>query len=110
SGLLVLSLEDVNQNPLVKELVDQYESTIRLHLPPEDVVLRCDRSRVSQVLTNLLTNAIKYGLGKPIEVSLSEDQDNVFLSVKDEGMGITEEAQSHIFDRFSRAIESRSIG
>jgi signal transduction histidine kinase len=69
-----------------------------------------DRMRIDQVLTNLLTNAIKYGSGKPIEVELSGSASDVRLVVRDHGIGIAPEHQRRIFERFERAASIRHYG
>lgn len=65
-----------------------------------------DRMRVEQIVTNLLTNAIKYGNKKPISVSIEADEKFVSFIVKDQGIGISEENLSKIFNRFERAVNS----
>jgi PAS domain S-box-containing protein len=69
-----------------------------------------DRTRVEQIATNLLTNAIKYGKGKPIDVTVSREQDVVRLVVRDHGIGISPEDQLRVFQRFERAVSSRHFG
>jgi signal transduction histidine kinase len=69
-----------------------------------------DRMRIDQVLTNLLTNAIKYGSGKPIDVRLSSGDSDVSLVVRDHGIGIAPEHQRRIFERFERAASTRHYG
>ena len=67
--------------------------------------------RLDQVLTNLLTNAMKYGRGTPIEITAeSVDETNARLTVKDSGVGIAPEHQERIFHRFERAVTERNFG
>jgi PAS domain S-box-containing protein len=68
-----------------------------------------DRFRLEQVIGNLLTNAIRYGQGKPIDISLRKDEGNVVLSVTDRGYGIAKEDLMRIFGRFERAINSSEV-
>lgn len=63
-----------------------------------------DAPRIEQVVTNLLTNALKYGNGKPICVEITEVDKMARLSVRDEGIGITPEALERIFRPFERAV------
>jgi two-component system CheB/CheR fusion protein len=65
-----------------------------------------DRYRVEQVIVNLLTNALRYGEGKPVHVSLRQRDGKAVLAVRDEGIGIAEEDQARIFEPFERATES----
>jgi signal transduction histidine kinase len=69
-----------------------------------------DRMRLDQVVTNLLTNAVKYGNGKPVEVDLSKTASGVRLAVSDHGIGIAPEHQQRIFERFERATSTRHYG
>jgi signal transduction histidine kinase len=66
-----------------------------------------DRLRFEQIVTNLLSNAIKYGDGLPIEVTLDGDEATVRLSVTDHGIGIDQEQQQRLFERFERAVTRR---
>jgi PAS domain S-box-containing protein len=68
-----------------------------------------DRFRLEQVLTNLLTNALRYGRGQPIELRLEGEPEEVTLSVRDHGMGIAEHNRQRIFDRFERAVPANGI-
>jgi len=69
-----------------------------------------DRVRIEQIATNLLTNAIKYGKGKPIEVRVERDATSARLVVQDHGIGISPEDQLRIFQRFERAVSARHFG
>jgi PAS domain S-box-containing protein len=71
---------------------------------------RWDRVRVEQVLTNLLSNALKYGAGKPIDVALADSADGALLTVRDRGPGIPEHDLERIFGRYERAVSVRHYG
>ncbi len=62
-----------------------------------------DRLRIEQVLTNLLSNALKYGVGCPISVRVDREEDQAILQVRDRGPGIAPETRERIFQRFGRA-------
>jgi PAS domain S-box-containing protein len=69
-----------------------------------------DRSRMDQVLTNLVGNAVKYGAGAPITVSVSSGgSGHVRLTVRDDGPGIPLEHQERIFGQFERAAASENV-
>jgi signal transduction histidine kinase len=68
------------------------------------VVGQWDRGRLDQVVTNLLTNALKYGPGAPVEISVREEASHATLEVCDQGIGIREEDRHRIFERFERAV------
>jgi signal transduction histidine kinase len=59
---------------------------------------------------NLLSNAIKFGAGKPVGVALAADGGTARLTVRDQGIGISEEDQGRIFQRFERAVTRREHG
>jgi two-component system, OmpR family, sensor kinase len=69
-----------------------------------------DQLAVEQIADNLLSNAIKYGAGEPIEVSLGRHGAQAQLTVRDYGIGISEEDQARIFDAFERAVTRREHG
>jgi PAS domain S-box-containing protein len=69
---------------------------------PEVVIGNWDRFRIEQVVTNLLTNAFKYGAGKPIEVSVDATEETASLRVRDQGIGIAPAHTERIFERFER--------
>jgi PAS domain S-box-containing protein len=63
-----------------------------------------DRARIGEVVTNLLENAIKYGAGHPIELSLEAQASDAVLEVRDHGPGIPGEDFARLFQRFERAV------
>ncbi len=89
---------------------------VTLDLPPDDAPMDAraigawDRVRVEQVFFNLVTNAIKYGAGKPIDIALRGLGAHVEMTVTDHGIGVAPEDQGRIFRRFERAVSPRNYG
>jgi signal transduction histidine kinase len=82
-----------------------------LRLATEAPVLgRWDPLRIAQVVTNLMSNACKYGAGKPIEVKVERVGERAVLTVRDHGIGIEPDHLDRIFEVFARAAPSRHYG
>jgi signal transduction histidine kinase/CheY-like chemotaxis protein len=75
----------------------------------EPVVGRWDPRRLDQLLTNLVSNALKYGKGKPVEITCSLDERAALLSVRDHGIGIATADAKRVFERFERAVSARQF-
>jgi PAS domain S-box-containing protein len=111
-----LSLEEVDLSAVVYEALAHLaeplaEAGCDARVRVEGSVLgRWDRFRVGQVVTNLISNAIKYGAGKPIEVAVSSDGQHARLTVRDQGVGLAPEEQARLFQRFARAPSTRQYG
>jgi signal transduction histidine kinase len=76
----------------------------------ESIVGLWDKLRIEQVITNLFSNACKYGAGSPVEVAVGRSSDMAFVQVKDHGVGMAPEKQALIFQRFERAVADRNMG
>lgn len=63
---------------------------------------RWDKLRIEQVITNLLTNAIRYGAGKPVKISIRTEQGRAVVVIEDQGGGIAEEDLKRIFQKYER--------
>jgi two-component system sensor histidine kinase MtrB len=89
------------------ELARERGSELRLDAPGGHLDADVDPRRIRRIVRNLLGNAIEHGEGRPIVVAVDSNESAIALSVRDYGMGMTEEAQARVFDRFWRADPSR---
>lgn len=108
-GQLPLARQEMDLAAVVRDIValgpNDPQTPIRLHADAP-VSGSWDPIRISQVVTNLISNATKYGGGHPVDVFVEEHGDRARLRVRDHGIGIPEEAKSSIFERFQRAASS----
>jgi signal transduction histidine kinase len=111
AGKLPLRPEEVELDALVRDVVARFEPASRAPISVVAAPVRAvvDASRIDQVITNLVSNAVKYGDGKPIAVTVQEDEGRAQIAVRDRGVGITPEERVHIFDRFVRAPRTAHI-
>lgn len=92
----------------VRPLADRLGSELVLRLPDDPVEVEMDGRRISRVLRNLLINAVEHGEGRPVEVTVAATEQIASCSVRDHGIGLTQEQQDRVFDRFWRADASRA--
>ncbi|HQY34393.1 MtrAB system histidine kinase MtrB [Actinotalea sp.] len=81
---------------------------LSVDLPEVSVIADIDPRRIERVLRNLLVNAVEHAEGRPVEVRLGADQRTLAVTVRDHGVGMTEEEAEHVFDRFWRADPARA--
>lgn len=115
AGKLSFQFELLDITKLVREMVDCYAEhfkaascPVTLHLP-NTILISADRFRMEQVVLNLLSNAAKYGAGKPIIVIVESKGELVRISVQDFGMGVPADKHDKIFERFERAVSPNNI-
>jgi signal transduction histidine kinase len=116
SGRLRLEPEPLNLDEVVREVVGGFrdqaarsQTAITLRLEP-GVAGQWDRMRIEQLVANLVSNALKYGAGKPVLVQLTTAAGQAVLRVTDHGLGIERDQQRRIFERFERAVATREYG
>jgi signal transduction histidine kinase len=115
-GRLELQLEQVDLVEVANDVLARLrDEAARQNVPlrleaPSSLTGTWDRSRVDQILTNLVTNAIKYGQGKPVDIILGRDGDTAEVRVVDRGIGVAVEQQERIFGKFERAASQRNYG
>lgn len=92
-----------------KAYADSYGITLALQLDVDDLRARVDAQRLQQVLTNFISNAVKFSPKEgQVEIRLSRQADQAVIEVVDHGPGISDEFRSRIFQKFSQADSSDS--
>jgi signal transduction histidine kinase len=105
---MMLDTEELDLAKLVREVVERHTDqataagcALSVHVD-ESATGLWDRQRLDRVVTNLVSNALKFGRGKPVEVRVHADADHARFTVKDAGIGISAESQQRLFRRFQR--------
>jgi signal transduction histidine kinase len=115
-GRLHLHLQDCDLRDVVEDVIarasdEAVRAETEIHLQLGDPARgQWDRTRIEQVTSNLVGNALKYGKGQPIDVFAGARDGRAVLVVRDRGIGIAPEDQQRIFQRFERAVSSRHFG
>ena len=113
-----LELEDVRVSEVVRQAIEPLainanakQIKVKLHPAREEPVLRADRLRVSQIFSNLLTNAVKFtSPGGAVDVTIEPMEDAVKVNVRDTGLGIPKEEMPHIFDKYRQTSTKATAG
>jgi len=115
TGTMKLDKKQLDLKEVVQRVLELYgylaeEKNIQINVRiPEGLSLVADPSRLSQVLANLVDNAIKYSTdGERIEIKAYQSRGNIIINVKDTGRGISKEDLPRIWDRLYRGDQSRS--
>jgi signal transduction histidine kinase len=115
-GRLKLELAHGDLSEVVKEAVERF-SEVASHAKcelrvtaPSNILTRIDRFRLDEAIGNVISNAIKYGAGKPVDIELKSKANKATLIVQDRGIGIPEEDLSRVFGRFERTSISHNYG
>ena len=110
---LTLSITEFDIMEMLKRILYNFESDfgakgIKVHIEGGVQKLSADKDKLSQVMVNLLSNALKYSRqGGEVEVKVESTNGEVVIHVRDNGIGIAQEDISHVFERFYRADKSR---
>ncbi|MGV0168422.1 cell wall metabolism sensor histidine kinase WalK [Furfurilactobacillus sp. WILCCON 0119] len=121
SGTTKLEMETVNLNELFNYILDRFDMMLKTDDNPQkqyhierdftdkDLWVEIDTDRFTQVVDNIMNNAIKYSPdGGTITCRLLETHNQVIMSISDQGLGIPRKDISHIFDRFYRVDKARA--
>lgn len=111
---LPLSLETLDASQVVSDVVTQFRPSaesrsIDIAVDVPALAVRADRDRLAQIVSNYLSNAIRYSAERAsVAVTAHRAGDEVVISVRDSGPGLTPEQRAHVFERFYRVDPSRS--
>ena len=114
-GKLEIKRTKTNISSVLLNVLNKFKDPIRLfgnHVSLDhqgDLVGYWDQERLDQLFTNLLSNALKFGEGRPIKMVLKQETANISFIISDEGPGIPYELQPKVFERFERAVGSSNI-
>lgn len=115
SGKMKFTRKKVDIVEVTGEVLDRFKDQLALQLialdfnAPESITVNCDPYRIEQVITNLMTNAIRYGEKSPIKVNIEQEADKILIKVTDQGRGIAKADHERIFNRFERAVDADDI-
>jgi signal transduction histidine kinase len=100
-----------NSVNLLKPRAAEKNQHINLHIPADKFQLYIDKDKIARVITNLVTNAIKFSpSGVDIDVSLQKNKEGLLISVYDKGIGIPDNIKDKIFDMFTEAKRTGTSG
>ncbi len=104
-----IDIQKSNIVNIVKECINEVKQTTKISLKAtnDQILINCDEIRISQVIRNLLDNAIKYGAKSEIVVEITENVDKLLLSVNDSGVGIPESEKTKVFEPFFQSTKTR---
>lgn len=110
SGQLGLIKKDSDLKKILQDATNALNhDAVKINYPVESLIGNWDPVRLEQVASNLIHNAIKYGLGKPVEIEMGAEGNEIWFSVRDYGAGIHPEDHKRIFKRFQRANTSTDV-
>lgn len=108
------SKEEVDVNELLENIIELLDvnDNCDINLPSEQMLIKCNKAAIEQILLNLIGNSLKYNDKDKIivDIEVSEDDDFYYFSVKDNGIGIPKEKQKDIFKLFSTVAEKDRRG
>jgi PAS domain S-box-containing protein len=115
SGRLTYNFRSYDLCNIIREIADRFKEQFE-YAQSKLIVKSCesalgyfDKDRIEQVIINLLTNALKYGLSNPVEIRTSVKKSLVRIEVQDRGLGIEADNFEKIFQRFERVVSASEI-
>ena len=109
TGRMNLTLENIDLVEITNQVKSSFSEVLKKQKykikvsSKSPVIGKWDKVRIEQIITNLFSNAIKYGEGKPIDIQIIKSENKAKFIIKDRGIGISSGEQKIIFDLFKRA-------
>lgn len=116
SSELHLNIENCDLSKIINEEVTRLRPEFASHKTElvakiqEKILGDCDQVRVQQVVANLLNNALKFGNGKTVTLTVTGSESHIHIEVMDKGIGISQADVSRIFKPFERAVSDKHFG
>ncbi len=116
SGKMNFDMQSVNLIEIIQHAIEenrayarQFNVVYAFNPEQREVILHADQNRLVQVMTNLLTNAAKYGnRNDTVQISVTPSENNIRVSIEDKGPGIPAEFKDRVFEKFSQSDSSDS--
>jgi len=105
---------NVDLSAIANDICQQFQDEFKLTNTPliisiqPGIIGTWDPQRFGQVIYNFMSNALKYGQSRPVHFHLKSENNLVFIEVKDQGVGISEEKKAFIFEKFGRAVDANA--
>ncbi|WP_088036664.1 cell wall metabolism sensor histidine kinase WalK [Evansella clarkii] len=111
-----MNMDTVDLTSFTEQIIERFEMStknasinFKKKLPGREVAVYGDRDKLTQLMDNIISNAVKYSPeGGVITCTVKEEKQRVVVSIKDEGVGIPKENLQHVFDRFYRVDKARA--
>ncbi len=113
TGRLVIEPEPMELSTLIREVLAEFDAQLKrmkiqmIFKSSGKIEGNWDKIRLEQVISNLISNAIKYGNRKPVKISVGKGRKNAILTIQDKGIGIRQEDQNRIFEKFKRISDDK---
>jgi signal transduction histidine kinase len=116
TGKLTIKKEQCELSGIMQHVLARYRDQFDESGSGQPVIEKLETSvgewdplRIEQVMTNIITNALRYGRGKPIRISIINNENSFLITVKDNGLGIPKSDRDKIFERYERGLLAREV-
>ncbi len=115
TGNFQLEYDDVDLHTVIENILTEFDPRLKrgkyevVYTKTKEIIGKWDKVRIEQAISNLVSNAIKYGNGNPIEITVEKYHEKVHIYVEDSGIGIPKATQKKIFELFERGVSTEDF-